>query len=102
MVPIPGRRFRLLEAVASRQPNVLKHPPPRCLLIGYGDSSMNFQLRAWIDQVDKWSLIRSDLACAVYDAVIEAGLQFPFPQREVRLLHDPVVGSIPEGKRGTS
>jgi small-conductance mechanosensitive channel len=97
----PRKAIQLLEAVAGRQPNVLKHPPPRCLLIGYGDSSMNFQLRAWTDQFDKWSLISSDLACAVYDAVIEAGLQFPFPQREVRLLHDPGVGPIPEAKLGT-
>ena len=94
----PRKAIQLLEAVAGRQPNVLKHPPPRCLLIGYGDSSMNFQLRAWTDQFDKWSLISSDLACAVHDAVIEAGLQFPLPQREVRLLHDPGVGSIPQGK----
>jgi small-conductance mechanosensitive channel len=32
------------------------------------------------------ALARSDLASAVYEAVIAAGLSFPFPQREVRLL----------------
>jgi small-conductance mechanosensitive channel len=97
----PRKAIQLLEAVAGRQPNVLKHPPPRCLLLGYGDSSMNFQLRAWTDQFDKWSLISSDLACAVYDAVIEAGLQFPFPQREVHLVHDPGGDSTTERKRST-
>ena len=84
----PRKAIQLLEEVARRQPNVLQHPAPRCLLIGYGDSSMNFQLRAWTDQFDDWQLISSDLASAVYDAVIEAGFQFPFPQREVRLLRD--------------
>ncbi|MGO9531219.1 MAG: hypothetical protein ACLP3B_08550, partial [Syntrophobacteraceae bacterium] len=66
----------------------------RCLLIGYGDSSMNFQLRAWTDQFDDWQQISSDLASAVYDAVIVAGFQFPFPQREVRLLRDADACSI--------
>ena len=44
------------------------------------------------------SLISSDLASAVYEAVIEAGLQFPFPQREVRLLRDADAGPTPERK----
>jgi small-conductance mechanosensitive channel/predicted nucleic acid-binding Zn-ribbon protein len=92
----PRKAIQLLEAVALRQPNVLKHPAPRCLLLGYGDSSVNFQLRAWTDQFDDWQLVSSDLASAVYDAVIEAGFQFPFPQREVRLLRDADACSISE------
>ncbi len=94
----PRKTIQLLEAVAMRQPQVLKHPVPRAILTGYGDSSMNFELRAWTDQFDDWQLIRSDLASAVYDAVIEAGLQFPFPQREVRLLRDADAGCTPERK----
>jgi small-conductance mechanosensitive channel len=35
--------------------------------------------------------IRSELAAAVYDAGQAAGISFPFPQREVRLLQDPPV-----------
>ncbi len=92
----PRKAIQVLEVVARRQPNVLQKPAPRCLFIGYGDSSLNFQLRAWTDQFDDWQLISSDLASAVYDAVIVAGFQFPFPQREVRLLRDADSGSIPE------
>jgi small-conductance mechanosensitive channel len=95
----PRKAIQLLEEVARRQPNVLQKPAPRCLLIGYGDSSVNFQLRAWTDQFDDWQIISSDLASAVYDAVIEAGLQFPFPQREVRLLRDDDAGSTQEKDR---
>ena len=94
----PRKAIQLLEEVARRQPNVLQQPAPRCLLIGYGDSSMNFQLRAWTDQFDDWQYISSDLASAVYDAVIEAGFQFPFPQREVRLIRDADAGSISKKK----
>jgi small-conductance mechanosensitive channel len=98
----PRKAIQLLEEVARRQPNVLQQPAPRCLLIGYGDSSLNFQLRAWTDHFDDWQLISSDLATAVYDAVIEAGFQFPFPQREVRLLRDADVSPVSERKRDGS
>lgn len=56
--------------------------------MGFGDSSINFELRAWTDQFIDWVKIRSELAVAVYDAVQGAGMSFPFPQREVRLLKD--------------
>ena len=98
----PRKAIQLLEEVARRQSNVLQHPAPQCLLIDYGDSSINFQLRAWTDQFDDWQIISSDLASAVYDAVIEAGLQFPFPQREVRLIGDADAGSISKTKPDNS
>jgi small-conductance mechanosensitive channel len=55
--------------------------------MSYGDSSIDFELRAWTDY-DIALQVRSDLATAVYEAVYAAGLSFPFPQREVRLLSD--------------
>jgi potassium-dependent mechanosensitive channel len=81
----PKKVIEVLEQVARAHPNVLRYPPPQALFLGYGDSSINFELRAWSDFVDSVQ-VRSDLAAAVYDAVIAAGLSFPFPQREVRLL----------------
>ena len=85
--------IELLETVARANPRVLRDPPPQGLFVGYGDSSINFELRAWTDQFAKWQQIRSELASAVYDAVYAAGLSFPFPQREVRLLRDPEAGA---------
>jgi small-conductance mechanosensitive channel len=84
----PIRVIALLEEVAGANPEVLKVPEPRGLFMGYGDSSINFELRAWIDQSSDHMKIRSDLNAAVYDAVQAAGMSFPFPQREVRLLGD--------------
>lgn len=80
--------IKVLEKVAMSNPNILQNPAPQGLLVGYGDSSINFELRVWTDQFDDWPRIRSQLAIAVYDAVYAAGLAFPFPQREVRLLRD--------------
>jgi small-conductance mechanosensitive channel len=84
----PQKVIEVLEAVALAHPMVLKNPRPQVLFVGFGDSSINFELRAWTDQFNEWVTIRSELAVAVYDGVHAAGMSFPFPQREVRLLHD--------------
>ena len=84
----PQKVIEVLEAVAGDHPGVLKNPPPRAWFLGFGDSSINFELRAWTDHYIDWYKIRSELAVAVFDAVRAAGMSFPFPQREVRLLQD--------------
>jgi small-conductance mechanosensitive channel len=82
----PQKVIEVLEAVATANPMVLKNPRPQVLFVGFGDSSINFELRAWTDQFNEWGKIRSELAVAVYDAVQGAGMSFPFPQREVHLV----------------
>jgi small-conductance mechanosensitive channel len=87
-------------AVARAHPGVLQDPAPQGFFMGYGDSSINFELRAWTDQFNNWGRIRSDLTVALYQAVQEAGMSFPFPQREVRLLGDADTGRNPSGTKG--
>jgi potassium efflux system protein len=89
----PQKVIEMMEAVARAHSQVLQQPAPRGLFVGYGDSSINFELRVWTDQYANWHQIRSDLAVALYDAVYAAEMTFPFPQREVRLLRDPEAGS---------
>ena len=84
----PQKVIEVIEAAAGAHPRVLKNPPPKGLFVGFGDSSIDFDLRVWTDQYADWSKIRSEVAVAVHDAVQAAGMAFPFPQREVRLLRD--------------
>jgi potassium-dependent mechanosensitive channel len=92
---VPNEVKKVLEAVALAHPQILRDPAPQALFMGYGDSSLNFELRAWTARFDDWWQIRSDLVAAVYDAVRKAGMAFPFPQREVRILGDPGRGTVP-------
>ncbi|HME41697.1 MAG TPA: mechanosensitive ion channel domain-containing protein [Syntrophorhabdales bacterium] len=84
----PDDVIHVLESVAGKHPDILQNPRPRGLFVAYGDSTINFQLRAWTDKFMEWPRIKSDLAVALYDAAHAAGMSFPFPQREVRVLHD--------------
>ena len=83
----PKKVIELIEAVARAHPKVFQDPAPRCLFMSYGDSSINFELRAWTDFANSGQ-VHSDLTVAIYEAVNAAGMSFPFPQREVRLLSD--------------
>jgi small-conductance mechanosensitive channel len=84
----PRKVIELLEQVARTHPDVLANPAPRALFISYGDSSINFELRVWPRLFNLAAQVKSDLASAVYDAIHGAGMSFPFPQREVRILSD--------------
>lgn len=84
----PQKVMEVIESAATAHPGVLKNPPPQVMFMGFGDSSINFELWAWTDSYLDWNRIRSELAVAVYDAVQTSDFFFPFPQREVRLLSE--------------
>jgi small-conductance mechanosensitive channel len=56
----------------------------------FGDSSVNFDLRFWIrDPENGQSNVRSDVYLAVWEALHEAGVEIPFPQRDIYIKEMP-------------
>ena len=65
---------------------VLSEPPPRCLLMGFGDSSVDLELRLWIsDPANGLSNVRSDILLHIWEMFHEHGVEIPFPQRDIHL-----------------
>ncbi len=81
----PERVLALLRQVAEEHPDVLDDPKPLVLFQGFGDSSLNFSLRAWTPDFDRGLSIRSQLAVAVNAALAREGIRIPFPQRDLHL-----------------
>lgn len=72
---------------------VLKDRAPVCHIVGYGDSSVDYILRFWItDPTGGLTNVKGDVYLALWDAFQENGISIPFPQREVRILGEQVVG----------
>ncbi len=70
-------------------PRVLKSPKPACLLKGFGDNSVDLELRFWIrDAENGVSNISSEVLLKIWDCFNENGIEFPFPQRDVHLSSD--------------
>ncbi len=57
--------------------------------MGFGDSALNFQLRAWTARFEVWVRTRSELGLAVVAAMREAGIPIPFPQRDLHIVQEP-------------
>ncbi len=75
----------MLEAVKSVS-RLLTDPAPKCLLMGFGDSSVDLELRFWIaDPQNGINSVRSDVMLKIWDALQEAGIEIPFPQRDLHL-----------------
>jgi len=80
----------MLEA-AGEAPRVLTDPKPACLLMGFGDNSVNLQLRLWIrDPQNGVANIKSQVLLGVWERFQAHGIDLPFPQR---VLHHK---SLPE------
>ncbi|MFG0251347.1 MAG: mechanosensitive ion channel domain-containing protein, partial [Phycisphaerales bacterium JB038] len=86
----------LLLQAAAEHPNVLAEPAPRALFLGFGESSLDFELRVFIPHIDHFISIRDDLHEAVDRLFREAGVEIAFPQRDlhVRSIDAPVRTSV--------
>lgn len=81
----PAEIIRILTDAVSDHPDVLKEPAPGCLFLGFGDNSLDFQARAWTSKTSQWVVVQSDLAVAMSKALKDAGVEIPFPQRDLNL-----------------
>jgi small-conductance mechanosensitive channel len=76
--------IEILLAGAAADSNVLKDPAPAVVFQGFGESALNFGLRVWTlvqANVDT----KSRLSIALLKALHEAGIEMPFPQRDLNL-----------------
>jgi small-conductance mechanosensitive channel len=77
----PHKMIELLLSVARGHRDVLAYPPPAALFLGFGENSLDFELRCWTESFDDWVEIRSQLALEVHRQLGDAGIEVPFPQR---------------------
>ena len=81
---------QVLVDAANAHPAVIAHPKPMVIFADFGDSALLFILRIWLrlsPEVDDTG-VASDLRYAILDALTEAGVSIPFPERSVRLSTD--------------
>jgi small-conductance mechanosensitive channel len=86
----PAQAIDLLESIARNHPAVAVTPPPQAFLSLFADSGINLELQYWVESSEtNGLLVRSAISIEIWKAFAEAGISFPYPQREVRLLSTP-------------
>lgn len=83
-----------LEKVATDHEEICSNPAPRVRFRQFGDSSLDFELLCWIDRPVDRGRLHHELGVNVYKAFAAAGIQIPFPQRD---LH---VRTMPDASQG--
>jgi potassium efflux system protein len=86
----PNQVLGILRKIAAANEKVFKKPAALALFRGFGDSSLDFELRIFMDPSDVLE-VPSAVAVAINDALKEAGIEIPFPQRDLHLR------GVPEG-----
>jgi potassium efflux system protein len=81
----PNRVLQLLMDVTRSTDGIADRPEPTILFVGFGANSLDFAIRSWTNNFDEWVKIRSALTVRVHDALKDAGIEIPFPQRDLHL-----------------
>jgi potassium-dependent mechanosensitive channel len=94
----PRLAKQVIEQALKRNPAVLGLPEPRVWLSEFGDSSVNFHVQYFTD-VRRYNRLelKSQVLFGIWDALKDAGIVIPYPQRDVHIKALPGSGGMPPG-----
>ncbi len=90
----PDRVIEVLRQALVGREGVLDTPEPQILFTGFGDSSLDFSVRAWVADNDDFVKVSSRLALAVNRVLEQQDIEIPFPQRDLHL-RSAAPGTLP-------
>lgn len=97
----PQHVIDLLTNVAKDNSRVATKPAPEVLFLDFGDSSLDFVLRIWTS-VDIYMQVSSELRVGISQTLAAAGIEIPFPQRDLHLRNSDVIEDVIKGRRATA
>jgi potassium-dependent mechanosensitive channel len=91
----PKNVLKILRQAAAKHELVLTQPEPMVYFKGFGDSALNFELHFWVMQENNGLQITSEVALAAMEMLDQAGIEIPFPQRDLHVRSiDPGAASV--------
>lgn len=79
--------LKRLTMLAAQHPDIPRSPEPQALVEAFADSGINLLLYFWLDNPETGAAkVRSDLLLAIWADFRAAGIEIPYPQREIRML----------------
>lgn len=92
----PDKIMDILRGIPNQIDIVLNYPEPLILFTGFGDSSLDFEIRAFLADVGDSLKARTRIRVAIFKAFREAGVEIPFPQRDLHIR----TGGVPTPDEG--
>lgn len=79
------KAYEIIQSVARKNKFVLSDPSPRLFFMGFGESSLDFVLFVYVDNLDnRWNAAH-ELHMEINDAFASEGIEIPFPQRDIHI-----------------
>jgi small-conductance mechanosensitive channel len=96
----PQQVKEIMLRIAAAHPDILSSPASDVILTGYGDNSVDFELRVWTGTCSHTpSVLKSDLYFTLFEEFAKAGIELPFPQRDLHIRSSDI--PFPYTKAGT-
>lgn len=92
-----ARALEILREVAVGHPGVMEEPAPFATFEAFGDSSLDLKLRCYLPDRDNRLGVITDLHRAIDERFQQAGIEIPFPQRDLHLRSVDAPGFVAGG-----
>jgi potassium efflux system protein len=92
----PRLAQKLLLETAAAHELVLKDPAPLAWMMGFGDSTQDFELRFFVAEINQRNLVRTELQMRIAEMFREHDIEIAFPQRDVWLRNAPETNAPPQ------
>jgi len=86
------KAYNILNDLVKQNPMVLDQPAPTVFFVGLGESSLDFDVRVFVKDHGHRMPVRHDLLMAIEKAFADAGIEIPFPQRDLHLRSSDIPG----------
>jgi small-conductance mechanosensitive channel len=81
------RAMEIMKQAAIQHARVLADPETKVYLKSFGDNGIDLELGVWISDPEEGQLnLRSDINMAIWQQFKQAGIEIPYPQRDVRII----------------
>lgn len=82
-----GKAMSIMREAAENHPRVLKDPEPKTFLKAFGENGIDLELDIWINDPEEGQLnLRSDINLEIWRQFQSAGIEIPYPQRDIRII----------------
>ncbi len=86
----------LLYQVVLNNERVVEEPAPAVFCVGLGDSSLNFEVRAFVRDLMDFMPLSHELHSAITRALKDAEVEIPYPQRDIHIRTAPMPWGVPD------